>query len=419
LRVLVVSNLFPPVVVGGYEVECAGVVAHLRERHDVHVLTSARGARSVPPDATVVRELPWLRPEWRDALRAPRASVAAARIARRQAARLRPDLVYVWNGASIPQAAIRVLDDLGVPVAFRVCEHWFTRLYRGDQFMRHLTPGERGLRGAWARGARALNRRHRALRLDPHRVASASVSWVSDALRRMSPAPPAIDALYEEVLPPATPQVEHFAALEPAPDRQPLLLFASRLEPQKGPEVAVRALARLEREHGVRARLAMAGAAEGPAEREVRHVAVAEGVADRVEFHGRLEPERLRELVVRAHAWLMPSVWEDPAPTGCIEAALARVPIVASRVGGIPELVADGEDGLLFDAGDDAACAQAIAATLSDAEATAARVQRARERAEGRRFGPYLERTDAFLERAVAAHRERYPEASRDRTASV
>ncbi len=54
-----------------------------------------------------------------------------------------PDLIYAWNGSSIPQAALRVLADSGVPFAVRVCEHWFGGLFCSDQFLRELLPAAR------------------------------------------------------------------------------------------------------------------------------------------------------------------------------------------------------------------------------------------------------------------------------------
>ena len=405
MRILVVSNLFPPAVRGGYEVECAGVVEHLRGTHEVHVLTSVQG----PPSRSgeVERTLPWLEDRREGALRAPRAAVVATAATRRTLAAFRPDLVFVWNGSNIPHAALQVLHGAGgvggIPIAYRVCEHWFSRLYTGDQFMRHLTPGERGLRGVWARGARLLNRAHPGLRLDPARVAPAAVSWVSDALRRYSPAPPAIQVTHEEVLFPARPDTDRFAAIERRPDPEPRVLFAGRIEEQKGPEVAVRALAALERDHGIAARLAVAG--DGPADKSAALDRLARelGVADRVERLGRLGGDALAGEVARAHVWLVPSVWEEPAPTTCVEAALARVPVVAARVGGIPEMLDGGAYGLLFERADAGDCARALAATLRDADATARRVGEARERAEGLRYAPYLAHMDRFLERSLAA----------------
>jgi glycosyltransferase involved in cell wall biosynthesis len=79
------------------------------------------------------------------------------------------------------------------------------------------------------------------------------------------------------------------------------------------------------------------------------------------------------------------------------------VPVVASRVGGIPELLDDPEHALLCPPGDAAAFAAALARTLGTADETAARCERAFLRAQELRYGPYLAHMDAFLDEAVAA----------------
>src|SRR5579871_590504 len=158
MRILIVSNLFPPAALGGYELECGRVAEHLALTHEVLVLTSSAHRRSLPAERDVRRELPFLSADAAGALRAPAAALAGAAAARRALA-WRPDLVYAWNGASIPHAALRVLADSGTPLAFRVCEHWFGGLFVRDQFMRELLPGHRGApRGLWAAGCRALDR---------------------------------------------------------------------------------------------------------------------------------------------------------------------------------------------------------------------------------------------------------------------
>ena len=93
-------------------------------------------------ETAVRRELDRLRPDARGALCAPPASLRAVGAARRALA-WRPELVYCWNGASLPQAALRVLADSGVPLAFRVCEHWFGGLFLADQYMRELASHRR------------------------------------------------------------------------------------------------------------------------------------------------------------------------------------------------------------------------------------------------------------------------------------
>jgi glycosyltransferase involved in cell wall biosynthesis len=89
-----------------------------------------------------------------------------------------------------------------------------------------------------------------------------------------------------------------------------------------------------------------------------------------------------------------------------IEGALARVPLVASNVGGISEGMHDEEHALLFARGDASAAAASLARTLRETEQTAARVERAYERAQSFRLGPYLEEQERFVLDALSALRD-------------
>jgi glycogen(starch) synthase len=402
VRILVVSNLYPPVVVGGYEVECSTVVERLRRRHEVCVLTSNLRHGSTPSDPGVVRELPFMRYARRDSLRAPLAALRATATARRTLRSFEPEMLFVWNGAQIPQAALHVLAAAELPLAFRVCEHWFGQLFRSDHFMRHLTPGERGLRGAWARLMRLVNR-HPALRLDTSRPARAAISWNSETMRRLTPVPPAVVPVLERVIHSTTLNAERFRGLERRPLERPTVAYVGRVEEEKGPDVAYHALAKLRSEHGIDARLVVAGPAEEGTLRELAELADRLGISEHVDVRGPLDPEAIGELLQGAHAVVVPSVWEEPFPLVCIEAALARVPVVASRIGGIPECLHHGEHALLFPPGDADACAAALADTLTDAAATEHRTRRAFGR--GREFSldGYLDASERFVEDTVAA----------------
>ena len=149
MRILTVSNLYPPIVEGGYEARCAATVDGLRQEHEMRVLTSTRGRDSCPPDASVMRELPYLPQGMRSILRAPRATAEGMRVMRTAMEDFRPDLIMIWNGIGIPQAALRVAELSGVPVAYVVGEQWLGRMYKSDPFVRCLLPGERGLHAVW------------------------------------------------------------------------------------------------------------------------------------------------------------------------------------------------------------------------------------------------------------------------------
>jgi glycosyltransferase involved in cell wall biosynthesis len=187
----------------------------------------------------------------------------------------------------------------------------------------------------------------------------------------------------------------------PAPD--PEIVFLGRVTPYKGVAVAIEAVAILRSEYGIPARLTVVGPEDSPHGEEMRALAARLGIAGEVGWRGQLTPEQAAGELSHAHALIVPSLWQEPFPLVTIEGALARVPIVASDVGGIGEGMHDEEHALLFGAGDAAAAAAALARVLQEREPTAARVERARARAERFRVGPYLAEQERFVADALAA----------------
>ncbi len=85
-----------------------------------------------------------------------------------------------------------------------------------------------------------------------------------------------------------------------------------------------------------------------------------------VHVHGPIPHERVPEALASIDVLVVPSIWPENSPFVIHEAFLAGVPIVASRIGGIPEIVDDGVNGLLFTPGDAEALAHALDRVLSD-----------------------------------------------------
>ncbi len=139
----------------------------------------------------------------------------------------------------------------------------------------------------------------------------------------------------------------------------PVLVASGRLERDKGFDVALRALAQVD------ARLVLAGS--GPMEQELHGLAASLGVADRVDFVGAKTPEELAELVPTADVYLFPTIREEAAPLVLPEAMACGVPVIASRIGGIPEVIdRPGENGVLVPPGDADALAGATSQLLAD-----------------------------------------------------
>jgi glycosyltransferase involved in cell wall biosynthesis len=402
MRILVISNLYPPAVRGGYELECAEVVERLSEHHEVTVLTSSADAHLAPPQPNVLRSLDLVRSGARGTVPAPLSALRGVRIMRRTLAEVQPELAFVWNGAQLPHSALRVLADSGTPIAVRVCQHWFGIIFDDDQFMRYLRPGRRGAHGLWGMLMRQVNRLP-ALRLQIDRPFAVALSWNSQTVRTQTGLPPMVRPVLERVIHPTTRRVEELLKLQPEPQDPPEIAFLGRLEEFKGPDVAIRALALLRDEHGLRATLTLAGHGRATDHERLRALAAREGLSEAVALVGPLERPGVEALLSRASALVVPSVWEEPFGMVAVEGAAAGVPVVASDVGGISEGLHDGEHALLFARGDAGGCARALASTLTDREQTRARVQRARERARDFLLEPYLDASEQFVLDAARA----------------
>jgi glycosyltransferase involved in cell wall biosynthesis len=144
----------------------------------------------------------------------------------------------------------------------------------------------------------------------------------------------------------------------------PVVLILARLEPEKGVEVAIQAMTRLPD-----ATLVVAG--DGSLRTSLEELARAIGVAERVHFLG-YRSDALA-LLRHAHVLALPSLREG-LPLSILEAMAAGVPVVATDIGGTREIVRHEETGLLVPVDQPVALAESIQRTLTQRDATAARV---------------------------------------------
>jgi glycosyltransferase involved in cell wall biosynthesis len=151
-----------------------------------------------------------------------------------------------------------------------------------------------------------------------------------------------------------------------------LVLFVGHLVPVKGLNVLLRAWATLLRERPDRASARLVLVGEGAEREALVRLAEQEGVADQVAFLGPLPQAAVADWIAAADLLCLPSHAEG-SPNVVVEALASGVPVVASRVGGIPDLVDDGVNGLLVPAGRPDALAAALATAL-DRDWAAARI---------------------------------------------
>jgi colanic acid/amylovoran biosynthesis glycosyltransferase len=157
-------------------------------------------------------------------------------------------------------------------------------------------------------------------------------------------------------------------ALPPDAIEPPMLVAVGRLVEKKGYPVLIEACALL-KQRGIEFRCEIIG--EGPLESELRHQIASLGLADQVILAGpRTQPE-IRRSLAAASVFVLPCVVEksggmDVLPTVITEAMAARLPVVSTRLAGIPEMVVEGRTGLLVPPGEAHAVADAVESLLAN-----------------------------------------------------
>jgi N-acetyl-alpha-D-glucosaminyl L-malate synthase BshA len=173
--------------------------------------------------------------------------------------------------------------------------------------------------------------------------------------------------------------LDSYAELRPryAEAHEKILVHLSNFRPVKRVPDVVRIFARVAEK--MPARLMLIG--DGPDRSEAEWLAQRLGVFDRIHFLGKQED--VHELLPLADLMLMPSELESFG-LAALEAMACEVPTIATNVGGVPELITDGHDGLLFHVGDVPAMSQAAVELLRDQPRLQAMAKAARKTAQAR-----------------------------------
>lgn len=197
-----------------------------------------------------------------------------------------------------------------------------------------------------------------------------------------------------------------------SPDES-IIMHISNFRPVKRVEDVVKTFA-LTLQKGVRARLMMIG--DGPQRGNALALARELGVAKRVCFLGKVE--RIEEYLGLGDLLLLPSEYESFG-LAALEAMCAEMPVIASRAGGLPEVIRHGDTGFLRPVGDVEAMASDAAAILSDPDALRAMGQRARADAADRfALEKIVPRYEAIYERLIGHVRPELPPSEESRLAS-
>jgi glycosyltransferase involved in cell wall biosynthesis len=358
MRILEVGNMFPPHSLGGYEAIWRASDSYFRGRgHSTRVLTTdfrLPAAADAPElHADVHRELRWYWHEHDFPSMGARARMALERhnaaVLRRHLEELRPDVVAWWAMGGMSLSLVEQVRRAGLPAVGVVCDDWLLYGPVVDKWTR-VFANRRPL-GAIA---------ERLTRLPSRVDLDAAAHWVfiSDFTRRraverrgLSSSEVAYAGIDPDAFSPEAPR-----------DWRWRLLYAGRLDERKGIDTVIETLGHLPDE----AHLQVIGS--GDEEYGGRLAAPVEegGLTGRVE----LSPQRGRAELARAYAGadalVFPVRWAEPWGLVPLEAMACGTPVVATGTGGSAEYLRDGENCLLFEAGDSRALAAALSRLAED-----------------------------------------------------
>jgi len=363
-RVLVVQNLYPPHSYGGYEHSCHDVVDRWRRKgHQVMVLTSDHRVAGVPdaePEPDVLRRLPAALgpggvlappPPWRRLMR----ERDSLRVLADTIDRVRPDVVSLWHMAGLSSALLADLVRRRLPLVYVICDDWLTYSQRTDPWLRMFATRPR--LGRLAGRLTGVPTQPTAL------GATGTFCFASDTTRRRAVehtgwAFPSSVVIHLGV------DTDDFPLSPPPPDRpqwRGRLLYVGRLDARKGVETAIAAVART-----ATATLDLVGPGDPATLRRLRDQVDDADADRRVTFVGAVPRAELRARYAAADAVLFPTEWDEPFGIVPLEAMACATPVIATGTGGSGEFLVDGENSVLFEAGDAAALARAIDALGHD-----------------------------------------------------
>jgi glycosyltransferase involved in cell wall biosynthesis len=382
MRILVVSNLYPPHAIGGYEERCRAMVERLSARgHDVKVLTSIYGVGHETVEGPVSRRLrihgffgfPWLPPHRLFFLERHNHRILREAIAAHQ-----PDVIHVWNLGGLSKALILSLQAWGGPVVYDVSDHWIARSLRADVWMRWWNDeaggaGARALRGVLRTTGLASLIKRAAPFGAWHEIRFDRLYFCSATLRAIAVAagwPVAGGGvIYCGV------ETSRFKRRERS-DRFIRMLYVGRLTDDKDPLTALRAVAKV-RAAGVPVTLDLFGGGDAD------YIAQLKAEAARPELAGAIEFRRATALEMPAiyadyDALLFTSAWEEPFALTPLEAMAAGIPVIGTPSGGSRELFRDGENAVVFPVRDADGLAQGMRRLAADAALRQSMVETAR-----------------------------------------
>ncbi len=391
MKILTLTNLYPPHHAGTFDVRCESIVDGLKLRgHQVHVLTSKHGMTVEQrggdvdrrlllngvyghPQVTRLRELRALEGHNHEMLRETLAS-------------FQPDLIHVFSLHGLSKSLIFSLRNSRLPTVYDVADYWLANEVSEDPWLRWWNTSHASFGGALWRGVlEAFGRRSSADAEAPTRLMKGydRVPGLFGRPGKPEPIQPnsisafRFDRLYfcsqslkqtteesgfrvnhGEVIYPGILTESYVSDIKPAAAPFSKLLVVSALDAKSGVKTAVKAL-KIARDNKMKAALSIYGRGDSDYIADLRSFIAMNQLA--VEFLPVSNLVRDLPTLFRRHDCLLyTSEWNEPYSVTPLEAMASGLPVIGASVGGAGELFRHGENALTYLPGDETELARRI-----------------------------------------------------------
>ena len=397
MRILMVNNLYPPVVFGGYEILCQQVTERLRSLgHAVEVLTSDFMAQEVEAQSDVFRKLALTTNfplpgqnvgqvdfSLRSLHRVARLNEPAVEWRLRD---FQPDVVFCWCLSRLSLAAVWVAQKKGIPLCYTINDE-HSRQYRYSQ-PKSWKESVKWFRERWIYPKATLSR------AQPFPITCISQALKSKLLEQN------LQIDHAEVIYQGIPLEAFPYQPTPRSDEAFQLLYVGQISKAKGVHTLIEALGKLIVDGKARINLSVLGSGVPEYQDALGKLTSQLRIEEQVKFLGRVSHSQVSEFYRASHAFVFPSEWDEPFGLTHLEAMASGAAVISTTTGGSAELIRHEENALAFQAGDSGELACQILRLAGDEDFRLALIKRARKYVEEKHsLDIYTNHLEDFLKR--------------------
>jgi glycosyltransferase involved in cell wall biosynthesis len=380
VRILIISNYYPPFEIGGWEQLTADVAAMLKERgHSLWVLTSRFRVGELPEEerGTTRGVERILHLESPDHLHYNPKYTLFCRLWERQNRRFlarriaafSPEVVFINSMWNLPRSLAREAEKLCPGrVVYYMASPWPAEPDAHTAYWQ--LPANHPTRHGPKRLLRAIARRWLLPDTARNRPAFGHVLCVSDYMRRFLAEQAGIPLENSQVVYNGVDPAAFTPHLSPSPNgrkKEFRLLYAGQLRPDKGVHTAIEAVGRaVQADPALPVKMTIYGGGPPGYTGQLRERIEALNLSQTISLAGQIPREQMPEVMAGHDVLLFPSIWPEPLARVVQEAMAAGLVVIGTTTGGTPELLQDGKTGLTFEAEDAAMLAGQIGRLAGD-----------------------------------------------------